>query len=291
MDRRLNYRDGVPVLYLIPTPIGNLGDMTFRAVETLKTVDVLYAEDTRVSQKLLSHFGIHQTLRSYHEHNKASETPVLLGFLRAGKNVGLVTDAGMPLISDPGFEAAAAAAAEGFGVVALPGANAALTGLAMSGLPPHPFLFYGFPDHKQGKRLKTFADLAPRTETLVFYEAPHRMKETLGDMLRAFGDRRAAVLRELTKQYEETLRGTLAELASIDEWLGENVIVVAGHSAADVAIPDLDVPTEVDRLVASGRTRTEAMKAVALRLGVSKSVVYATYLKAKEATSNPGGPS
>lgn len=281
MERRQHYQNGRPTLYLIPTPIGNLGDMTYRAVETIRAVDVLYAEDTRVSQGLLRHFELHKQLRSYHEHNKATETAVLVGFLREGKSVGLMTDAGMPLISDPGFEVAAAAAAEGYNVVALPGANAALAGLAMSGLPPCPFSFAGFPDHKQGKRLKEFEALSGRTETLVFYEAPHRMKETLMDMHRAFGDRRAAVLREITKIYEEAVTGTLSELAAIDEWVGENVIVVAGRSEADVPAPAIDVRSAVDALIAAGSSRTEAMKQVAARMGVPKSVVYRTYLEQK----------
>jgi len=279
MERCQHYQNGKPTLYLIPTPIGNLGDMTFRAVETLKAVDVLYAEDTRVTQKLLQHFDVHKPLRSYHEHNRFSETPVLVGFLREGRNVGLVTDAGMPLFSDPGFEAAAAAAAEGFNVVALPGANAALTGLAMSGIKTHPFLFAGFPDHKRGKRMKEFEALAKRPETLVFYEAPHRMRETLTDMHQAFGDRRVAVLREISKKFEESIKGTLSELAGIEEWIGENVIVVAGATLADVPAPAVDVRATVDALSQEGMTKAEAMKIVAARMGIPKSVVYRMYLE------------
>ncbi len=279
MERRQHYQNGKPTLFLIPTPIGNLGDMTFRAIDTIKAVDVLYAEDTRVSQVLLHHFDIKKTLRSYHEHNQATETAVLVGFLREGKNVGLMTDAGMPIISDPGYEAAVAASTEGYNVVALPGANAALTGLSMSGIAPHPFLFYGFPDHKQGKRLKELTALADHAETIVFYEAPHRMKETLADLYRAFGDRKAAVLREITKKFEEAIYGTLAELALLDDWIGENVIVVAGASEHDAPAPVIRVRDSVEALIKDGLSRSDAMKQVAARMGVTKSVVYKTYLE------------
>ncbi|MCK7486526.1 MAG: 16S rRNA (cytidine(1402)-2'-O)-methyltransferase [Bacillus subtilis] len=279
MERRQHYQNGKPTLFLIPTPIGNLGDMTFRAIETIKAVDVLYAEDTRVSQVLLHHFDIKKTLRSYHEHNKATETAVLVGFLREGKQVGLMTDAGMPIISDPGYEAAVAASQEGFNVVALPGANAALTGLSMSGIAPYPFLFYGFPDHKQGKRLKELTALADHTETIVFYEAPHRMKETLTDLYRAFGDRKAAVLREITKKFEEAIYGTLSELAGVDDWLGENVIVVSGASEQDAPAPVIRVRESVEALIREGLSRSDAMKQVAARMGVTKSVVYKMYLE------------
>ncbi len=278
MERRQNYQNDKPTLFLIPTPIGNLGDMTFRAVETLKRIDILYAEDTRVSQKLLQHFDIKKPLHSYHEHNKRTETPILVGHLAAGKNVGLVTDAGMPLISDPGFEAAAAAAAAGYNVVALPGANAALTGLAMAGIKTHPFLFFGFPDHKQGKRIRQFEQLKTQTETLVFYEAPHRLKETLTDLYNVFGDRQAAVLREITKKFEEVVRGSLSELAAVTEWLGEAVIVVTGSSAADTPAPDVPIRATVDRLIASGCSKSDAMKQVAALKGVTKSVIYKNYL-------------
>lgn len=278
MERRQNYQNDRPTLYLIPTPIGNLGDMTFRAVETMKSVSVLFAEDTRVTMKLLSHFEIRTELRSYHEHNKDEQTAAVLACLREGKSVGLCSDAGMPLVSDPGFEAGSAAFAEGFNVVALPGPSAGLTGLLMSGFRAHPHLFYGFLNSKPSQRRTELEALKDRPETLVFYEAPHRINDTLQDLWRAFGDRKAAIAREISKKFEEIVRGTLSELAVLPDLQGEIVLIVEGAGPAVAAKSDKPMAEQVDEWIASGLTKTEAMKKVASLFGVPKSVVYRDYL-------------
>jgi len=282
MERRQNYQNDRPTLYLIPTPIGNLGDMTFRAVDTMKSVDILFAEDTRVTMKLLAHFEIKTELKSYQEHDKAEKTEILLGWLRAGKNVGLCSDAGMPLISDPGFEAGRAAFAEGFNVVALPGPSAGITGLVMSGFRAHPHLFYGFLGAKSSKRLTELETLKNRPETIVFYEAPHRIQETLRDVWRAFGDRQAVIAREITKKFEEIIRGRLSELAVLEDLQGEIVLIVEGNDGTAEAKVEEPVVKQVDDLIASGLSKTEAMKKVAAALGVPKSVVYKEYLQNHE---------
>ncbi len=282
MERRQPYQNGKPTLFLIPTPIGNLGDMTFRAVETMKNVSVLYAEDTRVTMKLLRHFDIHTELRSYHEHNKENQTVQILEELRAGHSVGLCSDAGMPLVSDPGFEAGSAAFEEGFNVVALPGASAGLTGLVASGFRAHPHLFYGFLNSKPSRRRAELETLKNRPETLVFYEAPHRILETVNDVWRAFGDRRAVIARELTKKFEEVIRGRLSELSGLSDLQGEIVFIVEG--ASEDSSPRRELPTKahVDALVASGASKSEAMKKVAMLRGVPKSVIYKEYLDSND---------
>jgi 16S rRNA (cytidine1402-2'-O)-methyltransferase len=269
---------------LIPTPIGNLGDMTFRAVETMKTVDLLFAEDTRVTMKLLMHFDIKTELKSYHEHNKASQTSLILTALQSGKSVGLCSDAGMPLVSDPGFEIAEAAFAGGFNVVALPGASAGITGLVMSGFRAHPHLFYGFLDAKSGKRQAELERLKTAPETLVFYEAPHRIKETLNDVWKVLGDRKAAIAREITKKFEEILRGRLSELILLEELQGEIVLIVEGYDGTAEIKCDLPIIQQVDDYIAAGFTKSDAMKKVAAQLSLTKSVVYKEYLQKSNTT-------
>lgn len=282
VERRQNYQNPNPTLYLIPTPIGNLGDMTFRAVETMRTVDLLFAEDTRVTMKLLLHFDIKTELKSYHEHNKSAQTDVILSALQSGKTVGLCSDAGMPLVSDPGFEIAQAAFQAGFNVVALPGASAGLTGLVMSGFRAHPHLFYGFLDARSGKRQAELLRLKTAPETLVFYEAPHRIKETVGDAWKVLGDRRAVIAREITKKFEEIIRGRLSELAELPDLQGEIVLIIEGDDGTAVVKNDLPIIKQVDDLIASGLSKSDAMKKVAATLGLTKSVVYKEYLQKPE---------
>jgi len=224
----------VPVqkLLLVSTPIGNLGDITHRAVEALQSVDVILAEDTRVTRTLLRRYGIDKRLLSHHAFNERHTTPEIVRMLKAGRSVALVTDAGTPAVSDPGFYLVRACLAEGIGVECLPGASAFLVALVVSGLPCDRFCFEGFLPVKKGRQtaLKALAD-EPRT--MVFYESPHRIVRTLADLAAALGDdRRASVSRELTKKFEETRRGTLGELAasfgSGDKPKGEFVIVVEG---------------------------------------------------------------
>jgi len=218
-------------LYLVPTPIGNLGDMTFRAVELLKEVDLVLAEDTRTSGKLLKHFDIDTPLQSHHMHNEHKRLDSLIGKLRAGATFALISDAGTPAISDPGFLLVRACVQAGVEVECLPGATAFVPALVNSGLPTDRFVFEGFLPPKKG-RLTRLQLLAEESRTLVFYESPHRLSKTLGQLVEHFGeDRQASVSRELSKLYGETLHGSLRELLEHFEATppkGELVVVVAG---------------------------------------------------------------
>jgi 16S rRNA (cytidine1402-2'-O)-methyltransferase len=227
-----------PGLYIVSTPIGNLGDMTFRAVETLSGADLVACEDTRRTGILLQHFGVGTPMRSYHEHNKLERTPQLLEALKQGKRVALVTDAGTPGISDPGFYLIRAAIERGFRVVPVPGASALLSGLVVSGLPSDRFAFEGFLPKRDGRRRRRLAALTEEQRTMVFYESARRVGRLLGEMLELWGDRRVVVARELTKQYEETIRGTLAEMAPAleeRELKGETVVIVSGYERSSQA--------------------------------------------------------
>jgi 16S rRNA (cytidine1402-2'-O)-methyltransferase len=219
------------ILYLVPTPIGNLEDMSFRAIRILKEADLIAAEDTRNTKKLCNYFEIGTPIVSYHEHNKETSGEKLIQKVQQGLKVALVSDAGMPAISDPGYELVTAAINEQVTVVPLPGANAALTSLIASGIVCQPFYFYGFL-HRSKKDKRAELELLKRqTATIIFYESPHRLKETLAVMLEVLGNRNMAVCRELTKKYEEFIRGTLEEViewAHKDEIRGEFCIIVEG---------------------------------------------------------------
>lgn len=270
-------------LYLVPTPIGNLGDMTMRALEVLKTVDLIAAEDTRHTQQLLNHFGIKQKLVSLHEHNHEQRVPQLLADLKAGKQIAQCSDAGMPSISDPGKELVAAATKAGITVVALPGPNAALTALIASGLVPQPFTFYGFLERKHQQQVTALTALRDRPETLIFYEAPHRLKKTLQAMAEVFGPQRRVVLaRELTKRYEEYLRGNLGEAlawAESEPVRGEFVVLVAGNDhPTPTAAADASSPTEaIDAAIATGLSPNAAIKQVAKQRGLNRQALYKAY--------------
>jgi 16S rRNA (cytidine1402-2'-O)-methyltransferase len=223
-------------LYIVPTPIGNLEDMTFRAVRVLKEADVIAAEDTRQTKKLLNYFDIHTPVMSYHEHNKYTSGPQIVARLKEGKSVALVSDAGMPGISDPGHELIVSALKEQCAVVPLPGANAALTALVASGLPTDHFYFFGFLERTKKEKKRQLESLKTVRETMVFYEAPHRLKETLAMMYEAFGERRAVICRELTKRFEEFIRGNLSEAvewAETNEIRGEFCLIIEGAQEAD----------------------------------------------------------
>lgn len=271
-------------LYLVPTPIGNLQDMTFRAVETLKMVDLILAEDTRNTQKLLNHFDIHTPQMSFHEHNKFSRIDGIIDKLQAGQNIAQVSDAGMPSISDPGKELVEAAVKENLAVIPLPGANAALTALIASGLTPQPFYFYGFLPPKRSDRLKELENLSRRPESLLFYESPHRLTKLLKDGVAVFGpDRQAVLARELTKRYEEFIRGSLAELlnwAEESQLRGEFCLIVEGSSQVEETQEDwrfLSVIDHVKELESQGLSSKEAIKKVAQLRELPKREVYADY--------------
>ena len=229
-------------LHVVSTPIGNLRDITLRALETLAAADVVYCEDTRTSARLLDHYGIASPRKALHEHNERGRIEAILGDLARGGRVALISDAGTPLVSDPGFPLVRAAREAGLPVFAVPGASALLAALAVAGLPTDSFSFEGFPPAKGGARARQFQALAGRSETLVFYESPRRLGATLGALADAFGpDREAAVALELTKRFERLQRGSLGELAAVfadAETRGEAVILVAG--APEAAAPDAD---------------------------------------------------
>jgi 16S rRNA (cytidine1402-2'-O)-methyltransferase len=233
MNRQKSYEknDATGTLYLVPTPIGNLEDMTFRAIRMLKEVNVIAAEDTRNTKKLANYFEISTPIVSYHEHNKERSGQQLVERLKNGEDVALVSDAGMPTISDPGIELVQQAIAEQIPVVPLPGANAALTALIASGIATQPFYFYGFLHRNKKEKREELDQLKNQKATLIFYEAPHRLKETLLLMKEVWDDRQIVLCRELTKKFEEFLRGTLTEAiewASSEEVRGEFCIVVEG---------------------------------------------------------------
>lgn len=272
-------------LYLVPTPIGNLDDMTFRAIKTLRDVDLIAAEDTRHTQQLLNHFEINTRQISFHEHNTEQRIPELLEKLQAGMDIAQCSDAGMPSISDPGKELVAAAVKAGIPVVPLPGANAGLTALIASGLVPQPFYFYGFLERKHQQQVAALEELQNRPETMIFYEAPHRLKKTLAAMAEVLGDDRPAVLaRELTKRYEEFSRGSLGELRdwfSDHQARGEFVILVAGNPNPTVETTEeeqnLSLTEQVDKEVVGGLSTNAAIKLVAKRNHIKRQELYKQY--------------
>ncbi|WP_415273444.1 16S rRNA (cytidine(1402)-2'-O)-methyltransferase [Bacillus siamensis] len=281
-----NGKSEMGILYLVPTPIGNLEDMTFRAVETLKSVDVIAAEDTRQTKKLCHVYDIETSLTSYHEHNKESSGHKIIEWLKNGKNVALVSDAGMPTISDPGAEIVRDFTQIGGYVVPLPGANAALTALTASGITPQPFFFYGFLNRQKKEKKKELAILKKRQETMIFYEAPHRLKETLTAMHDVLGNRNIAVTRELTKKYEEFIRGTVAEVmewANEDQIRGEFCLVVEGNQAAEPDEDDKPWWTElsekehVEHYINEGASSKQAIKQTAVDRNVPKREIYDAY--------------
>ena len=274
------------ILYLVATPIGNLEDMTFRAIRILQEADMIAAEDTRNTKKLCNHFDIQTPLFSYHEHNLLTGGDKIMQALIEGKNVALVSDAGMPCISDPGADIAKRAITDGFPVVPVPGANAALSALIASGLPSQPFTFYGFLSRKKKERKDELEALKTKRETLLFYEAPHRLKETLKDMEEIIGSEREIVLaRELTKKFEEFLRGSVGEAltwAQEQEVRGEFCIVLRGFEGEEESPnlwwSDLSLTNHVEQVMEmKGVSSKEAIKEVAAVRGLSKRDVYQEY--------------
>jgi len=270
-------------LYLVATPIGNLEDMTVRALRILKEVDVIAAEDTRNTKKLCNYFEINTPLVSYHEHNLEYGGEKLLTYLRNGKSVALVSDAGLPCISDPGADIVEKALAEDFAVVPVPGANAALTALIASGLIPQPFYFFGFLNRNKKERRLQLEKLAKREETILFYEAPHRLKEALKDLNLILGNRRIVLARELTKKFEEFLRGTIEEAI---EWVesneirGEFVIVVEGNTSGEIEEEEntwgsMTIVEHINYIIEETNVSSkEAIKEVAKLRGLPKRDVY-----------------
>ena len=272
-------------LYLVATPIGNLGDFSPRGVETLQTADFIAAEDTRVSVKLLNHFGIKKPLVSYHEHNRAAAGQAILARLLAGESCALVTDAGTPAISDPGEDLVRLCGENGVTVEAIPGCCAAICALAVSGLPTGRFTFEGFLSANKKERRTALLKLKCEERTMVFHEAPHKLRATLADMAEILGDRPAALCRELTKLHEETLRTTLlqaAELYREKEPRGEYVLVVAGAQPAEEPAVSLEEGVRgVQRLREAGMKMKEAVRTVSAQTELNKNDLYEAVLKAE----------
>lgn len=275
-------------LYLVATPIGNLEDMTMRAIRILKEVDMIAAEDTRNTKKLCNYFEISTPLMSYHDHNQQVGGEKILDLLRQGKRIALVSDAGLPCISDPGADIAAKAVAEGFAVIPVPGANAALSALIASGLSTQPFFFYGFLSRNKKERKAEIGQLQKRQETVILYESPHRLKDSLKDMQAIIeGTRQIVLARELTKKFEEFLRGTIDEAVNWveqHEIRGEFCIVLNGNEEAP--LDELDAPwweklsieEHVDYIIEEKQCTTkEAIKEVAIQRGLPKRDVYQNY--------------
>ncbi len=274
-------------LYLVATPIGNLGDLSPRAVETLGAVDFIAAEDTRVTLKLLNHFGVKKPLVSYHEHNAAAAGQAVLSRLLAGESCALVTDAGTPAISDPGELLVRLCAGNGVEVLAVPGCCAAVNALAVSGLPTGRFTFEGFLSVNKKSRREHLESLRDETRTMIFHEAPHKLRATLADLCKTFGpDRQIALCRELTKLHEETRRCTLGEAVSYYEDAaprGEYVLVLAGaEPRADAALTLEEGTAQVLALVESGQRLKDAAKEVAEHTGLSRNALYAAALEARK---------
>lgn len=265
-------------LYLVATPIGNLGDFSPRAAGTLERVDFIAAEDTRVSMKLLNHLGLKKQLVSYHQHNRAAAGPQILGRLLAGESCALVTDAGTPAISDPGEDLVRLCAEHGVAVQSIPGCCALISALAVSGLPTGRFTFEGFLSVNKKERRERLLSLAAEERTMIFYEAPHRLRATLADLLEAFGDRPAALCRELTKLHEEIRRTTLGEAAAYyreNTPKGELVLVVRGAEPAGEREDSLeDGLLLVDKLRGEGLSLRDAVKRAAKELGLSRNQLY-----------------
>jgi len=276
-------------LYIVATPIGNLEDITLRALRILRESDLIAAEDTRVTRKLLSHYDIHTTLTSYHQHSKGRKAEELLRALLDGRNVALVSDAGTPGISDPGHELIALCIAEGVRVESIPGATAIITGLVVSGMSTSRFVFDGFPPRAEGDRRAYFAGLRREARSVCLYEAPYRLVDTLRSISEELGDRRVAVIREATKKFESVFRGSASEAVdrfSEGKVRGEIVIVIDGASASELAVEEIE-PVALDErlrdLIESGMTERDAVRTCMIEFKLPKRQVYAAALALKAA--------
>ncbi len=269
--------DGSASLYLIPTPIGNLDDITVRALNTLKMVDFVLCEDTRETGKLLNKYEIKKRLVSCHQFNEDKVREYVISELQKGYNIGLVTDQGSPIISDPGYVVSREVIKNGFNVVSLPGATAFVPALTSSGINPSPFLFYGFLNAKGSKQRTELQALKNLKYTMIFYEAPHRLKDTLKNMLEVLGDREIAISREISKIHEEVLRDKISKLiGECDELKGEFVLVVDGNHE-EVDYSHLSIIEHVKLYMDDGMDEKEAIKLVAKERNLAKSIVYKEY--------------
>lgn len=270
--------DNSATLYLIPTPIGNMEDITLRAINILKSVDIIFCEDTRVTGQLLNYYNINKKMISSHNFNESKNIEKMLDFLNDGLNIGLVSDRGTPIISDPGYELAKSAIDNGYNVVSLPGATALIPALTSSGISPMPFYYYGFLNSKDSARKKELENLKNIVATLIIYEAPHRINKTLNDMKNILGNnRRISISREITKKYEEIYRGTIGELVEQNnEYKGELVLVIEGNKNM-CSFENLSIKEHVNLYIEDGMKIMDAIKLVAKERSIKKSEVYNIY--------------
>lgn len=276
MKRQKSFENEKPTLFLVPTPIGNLSEMTPRAIDVLNSVDVIACEDTRTSGQLLKHFDIHKRLVAYQNFNEESSADGLINLLSKGQNIALITDAGYPLMSDPGQRVVRKATEQGYNVVPISGCNAMLNALVASGLIVQPFIFIGFLPPSSSLCKKKLQEYVNYPMTLVFYEAPHRIEKMLKACLEVLGDRECSLARELTKVHEEFLRGTISEiLEEVDGLKGEMVICIAGNS--DEPKKDIDAGFILDTVreaISRGMSTSDAVKETAKKLNIPKNRVY-----------------
>lgn len=271
--------DNKPTLYLIATPIGNMEDITYRAINVLKSVSVIFSEDTRVTNQLLSYYNIKNKLISSHQYNEKDNIDKLLKYLNDGQDVGLVTDRGTPIISDPGYYLAKAAINNNYNVVSIPGATAFVSALITSNIDAQPFTFFGFLNSKSSKRRKELEELKNNKYTLIFYESPHRLIDTLNDMLKILGNRNISISREITKKFEEIYRGTISDVINeLDVLKGEFVVVVEGNKDVN-DFNNLSILDHVNLYIENGLDSKEAIKKVAHERKLNKNEVYREYHK------------
>ena len=271
--------DNKPTLYLIATPIGNMEDITYRAINVLKIVSVIFSEDTRVTNQLLSYYNIKNKLISSHQYNEKDNIDKLLKYLNDGQDVGLVTDRGTPIISDPGYYLAKAAINNNYNVVSIPGATAFVSALITSNIDAQPFTFFGFLNSKSSKRRKELEELKNNKYTLIFYESPHRLIDTLNDMSKILGNRNISISREITKKFEEIYRGTISNVINeLDVLKGEFVIVVEGNKDVN-DFSNLSILDHVNLYIENGLDSKEAIKKVAHERKLNKNEVYREYHK------------
>ncbi len=271
--------DNKPTLYLIATPIGNMEDITYRAINVLKSVSVIFSEDTRVTNQLLSYYNIKNKLISSHQYNEKDNIDKLLKYLNDGQDVGLVTDRGTPIISDPGYYLAKAAINNNYNVVSIPGATAFVSALITSNIDAQPFTFFGFLNSKSSKRRKELEELKNNKYTLIFYESPHRLIDTLNDMSKILGNRNISISREITKKFEEIYRGTISDVINeLDVLKGEFVIVVEGNKDVN-DFSNLSILDHINLYIENGLDSKEAIKKVAHERKLNKNEVYREYHK------------
>lgn len=269
--------DNSPSLYLIPTPIGNLDDITLRTIKTLEHVEVIFAEDTRVTANLLKHLNISKKLISNHNYNETDNHNKMLEYLENGKDVGIVTDRGTPVISDPGYELVKVAIDNNYNVIALPGPTALIPALIVSGLEPSPFLFYGFLNNKEEKRKKELENLKKLDYTLIFYESPHRVGKTLNNMLQVFGDRKISISREISKKFEEVYRGKISMVINeVSNVKGELVLIVEKNKEEN-NYDNLTIVEHVNLYIKEGYNIKESIKKASQDRQISKNEVYKIY--------------